>query len=167
MSIPRYAWCGIHLASVYISSRFLTPALGGQAFRWIYRMSFPIEKSSFQFFYSHLFMLSILPAICLAIVNIRYEQKTALFVWLLPSTILAYKFFTFHSGIFQSQIGGAYHEYFSSNFVIPAYRNYREMFQGVNSDLLRGAEQARFTSPFFASIAYTIVALIGWRVVRR
>jgi hypothetical protein len=163
-ALSKSGWYVVHLSTVYISVRWLTPFLGEQVYGWLMHVSFRGEnQSDFQFLYSHLFLLSIIPAFCAGIINRRYERKAALFVWIVPSAILAYKFCTFHVDIFQSQIAGACHEYFASNFSVPAFRNYREMFEiaGSNSDVLRGIEQLRFTAPFFASIAYAAAALLG------
>jgi hypothetical protein len=58
----------------------------------------------------------------------------------------------------------AVHYYFSGNFIIPEFRDYRGMFSSMNSDMLRGIAQLHTCGPVYAGIGYSLAALIGIRM---
>lgn len=161
-------WFFVHLAAVYVIVQFVTPWLAG----WTYKTLLPILRSPsgrFQFFFSHLLAFSFIPAFVSGVVNARFRHRAAQFVWLVPTTILAYKFVTFPAqSVFQSQFAAAFHHYFGGGFVIPDTSNFRDLFAfGVNYDTMRGMAQHQFTAPFYAGIGYSLAAWVSCRTKLR
>lgn len=161
-------WFLLHLTLVYAIVKFFTPWLAG----WTRGTAIPLllqhpaSSSRFEFLYSHLLALSFVPAFFAGLVNARFRHKAALFVWLVPALILAYKFATFPAtSVLQSQLTAAFHEYFGGGFVIGEFQNWREFWDivGSNSDMMRGMAQMQYTAPFYAGIAYSTAAWIGCR----
>ena len=86
----------LHLAAVYVIVKFFTPWLAGWTRGTVLPLlQNPTSYSRLEFLYSHLFALTFLPAFFAGLINARFKQKAAQFVWLVPTVILAYKFATF------------------------------------------------------------------------
>ena len=118
------------------------------------KLGWPKSVSQFQFLFSHLLVLSFVPAFVIGLANVRFRQKVAAYVWLVASAILAYKFLTFPTAsVFQSHAMSAFHRYFGGEFLIPEYRNWQEFWSvtASNADMERGMTQLHFTAPFYAS----------------
>jgi hypothetical protein len=161
-------WFLLHLAVVYAIVKFFTPWLAG----WTRGTALPLllqhstPSSRFEFLYSHLLALSFVPAFFAGLINARFKHKAAQFVWLVPTMILAYKFATFPApSVLQSQLAAAIHQYFGDGFTIGEFQNWREFWDIVrfNSDMMRGMAQMQYTAPFYAGVAYSAAAWIGWR----
>ncbi len=154
----RVAWYGFHLAAVYVSARLFTPWIAGRIYAWTFPSVSSGSQSDLGFLLCHIFVLSFVPALIAGLVNAGFDCETAMLVWVIPSSILAYQCLILPVGVMQSHITVVYHEYFAGGFVVPRYRNYGELFAvvGANPDILRGIQQLRFTAPFYAAVAYSI-----------
>lgn len=157
----------LNLAAVYAIAKFVTPYFAGWTRGTLLPLlQRPTSSSSFEFFYSHLLAFSVIPASLSGLVNAKFRQKVAEFVWLVPAVVLAYKLVTFHpASVLQSRFAAAFHQYFGGGFSIPEFRDWREFWSIVRStpDMLRGLAQAEYTAPFYAGVAYSIAAWIGRR----
>lgn len=105
----------------------------------------PTSSSGSEFLFSHIFAFSFIPAFAAGLVNAKFKNRIAEFVWLVPAVILGYKFFTFHaSSVFQHQFSGAVYQYFGGGFSIPEFRDWHEFWSIVasNPDTLRGRHGA-------------------------
>jgi len=155
----------LHLAAVYVIVKFFTQWLAGWTRGTVLPLlQNPTSYSRLEFLYSHLFALTFLPAFFAGLINARFKQKAAQFVWLVPTVILAYKFATFPApSALQSQFSAAFHQYFGGGFVIAEFRNWREFWNLIrsNSDMMRGMAQMQYTAPFYAGVAYSLAAWIG------
>jgi hypothetical protein len=161
-------WFLPHLAAVYALVEFLTPWLAGWTHGTLLPLlQHPTSSGRFEFLFSHILVLSFIPAFFSGLINARFRHKAAQFVWLVPAAILAYKFVTFPApSVLQTRFPAAFHQYFGNGFVIPEFRNWRELFSiaGSNSDMTRGMAQLQFTAPFYAGVGYSLAAWIGRRV---
>jgi len=168
----------LHLAAIYAIAASCTPQLAG----WTKHSLLPFlqlstSSSSFQFLFSHMLVFSFIPGFLVGLLNARFKHKVALYVWLVPTVVLAYKFVTFPMptqsvlgsaswfSLHQHQFASAFHEYFAGGFLIQEYRDYREMWWMVqsNPDMARGMSQLRLTAPFYAAVAYCLAAWIALR----
>jgi hypothetical protein len=160
-------WFMLHVAAVYAITLYCTPWLAGWTRgKLLPLLQQPTTLSGFEFLYSHIFAFSFLPAFAVGLVNARFRHSVAHFVWLVPTVVLAYKFFTFPApSVLQSQFQVAFHQYFGGGFQIPEFRDWREFWQIVmtNPDMLRGKAQLDFTAPFYAGIGYSVAAWMGER----
>lgn len=160
-------WFLIHLVAVYAIVNFVTPGFAG----WIHGRILPLlhhpsSSGSFEFFFSHIIVVSVVPAFLTGLVNAKFRHKAAEFVWIVPVAILTYRFFTFPApSVLQSRLPAAFLEYFGGGFVVPEFNNWREFWAivGTNSDMTRGMEQVRYTAPFYAGVAYSVAAWLGRR----
>lgn len=161
-------WFVTHLGVVYLLVTWLTPWLAG----WVRGSLLPVlgwpkSISQFQFLFSHLLVLSAVPAFLAGLANVRFRQNVVAYVWLVPTVILAYKFLTFPTvSVFQSHASSAFHQYFGGGFLIPEYRNWQEFWSIAtsNADLERGMAQLHITAPFYAGLSYSIAGWIGARI---
>ena len=160
-------WFLLHLAAVYAIVNFCTLWLAGWTReRLLPFLRQPTSSGGFEFLFSHLFAFSFIPAFFSGLMNARFRHKVAEYVWLVPTTILVYKFATFAApSVLQSHFSGAFHEYFGGGFLIPEYRDWREFWSiaGSNPDMARGMIQLKFTAPFYAGVGYSVAAWIAGR----
>jgi hypothetical protein len=163
------AWFALHLAVVYFSARECTPWFAGRFHDLIVPLFHPEDTvSRLQYLFSHLLAFSFVPGFLAGLASYKNRHAAAMFVWVIPASVLAYQFFTFPASIFQSRAVTAWHEYFGGGFVVPEYRDYLEMFilGARNSDMVRGMDQARFTAPFYAGVAYSLASFLSTRLAR-
>lgn len=160
-------WFLLHLAAVYLIVNFATPYLAGWTRGTLLPLLHqPTTASTFQFFFSHLFAFSFVPAFLTGLANARFKHRVAEYVWLVPVAALTYKFATFSApSVFQSRFDAAFHQYFAGGFLISEYHDWNEFWSivGSNSDTWRGMAQLRYTAPVYAAIGYSIAAWIGRR----
>lgn len=158
----------LHLLAVYIIVYSTSMWLAG----FIHGTLLPLieqhrpEISAFQFAYSHLLVLSFVPAMLVGYLYSQwYRQEVALFVWMVPLGILVYKFFAFPTTVFQSHFSAAFHQYFSGGFSIPEFGSYKDLFEllATNSDMQRGWQQQEFTAPVYASFGYSTGSWLAMR----
>ena len=163
-------WLLLHVAGVYAVVKFVTPWLAGWAQRILLFLD-PSTPGSFQFLFSHILVLSILPAFLFGLINSRWKQRVAEFVWLFPAVILTYQCLTFavpSSSVLvsQSKFPAVFHQFFAGGFAIPEFHDWTEFWQIARSsypDMTRGMAQVQYTTPFYAGIAYSAAAWIGRR----
>jgi hypothetical protein len=94
---------GLHLSAVYLTVHFCSIWLAGRFHDWAVPLVDPGNgTSTLQFVFTHLFAFTFIPGFAVGLVNAKYCHKVALFVWTIPATILAYKFSTFPTTVFQS-----------------------------------------------------------------
>lgn len=163
----RVLWFPLHLAAVYAIVKFCAaPLAGWTRGELLPLLQHPTSSGSFEFFFSHIFAFSFIPAFLFGLINARFKHKAAQFVWLVPAAILAYKFATFAApSVLQSQFSAAFQQYFGGGFLIPEYRDWHDFWSiaGSNSDMTRGMTQLSFTAPFYAGVGYSLAAWIGRR----
>jgi hypothetical protein len=157
-------WFSLHLGVVYAVAKFCTPWLSG----WTLERLLPLleiraSPNRIEFLFSHLFAFSFVPAFVAGLVNARFRQRVAAYVWLLPASVLAYKLATFHSVgsvLLHSQTFPALRYYFGSELLIPEYHNWQEFWSMAagSQDMFRGADQLSFTAPFYAGFGYSLAA---------
>lgn len=156
-----------HLVAVYFSVKMCTPWLAGRVYDWVLPLFHHLSDGGrLQFLFSHLFVFSFAPAFAAGIINYKYRHKSASFVWIVPTAVLAYQFLTFSRSVLENQTAAAYHQYFAGGFIVPEYRDYRDAFAlaAKNRDMVRGIEQLRFTAPCYAGIAYSISSFLSTRL---
>jgi hypothetical protein len=162
----QIVWFLFHLAAVYAAVWLCTPWLAGLTRgRLLPLLQQTTSLSSFEFLYSHIFAFSFIPAFFLGLVASRFRHTAAQFVWLLPTTILVYKFATFQAAsVFASQFSAAFHQYFEGGFLIPEVRNWQDIqLMAGSADVTRALAQLKFTAPFYAAVGYSIATWIGLR----
>lgn len=152
---------GVHLVAVYAIVWYVTLWLS----RWLHGTVLPLilqhppTVSRFEFAFSHLFALSFYPALLVGFIHSEwFRHRVAIFVWIVPATILAYKFVTFPTSLFQNHFVAAFHEYFAGGFAIPEWDTWEEFFRFVvpNADFIRGMHQHHYTAPLYAAVGYGV-----------
>ena len=160
-------WFLVHLAAVYAIVKFCTPWLAGWTRGTLLPLlQHPTSSGSFEFFFSHIFAFSFIPAFLAGLLNARFKHLAAQFVWVVPTVILAYKFATFPAqSVLQSQFSAAFHQFFGGDFLIPEFKDWRDFWSivGSNPDMMRGMTQMDYTAPFYAGVGYSIAASVGIR----
>lgn len=154
----------LHVAALYITVTICSPWLAGITYNVVMPgLGISRTGSSFQFLFSHLFAFSFIPAFIVGFINARYRHVVALFVWTVPAAVLAYKFATFPTSVFESRFGAALHHYFGGNFFIPEFHDYRDLFRHIvpSVDARRGMDQLQFTAPVYGGIAYSLGAWLS------
>jgi hypothetical protein len=127
-----------NLAAVYFVARFFVMLLAGLAHNVILPLlRMPSEESRFAFAFNYLWFFSLLCGLCAGIVATKYNHRAAWWVWVVPLLILAFKFATFPSSLFEGHFAPAFHHYIAGGFLIPEFHSYREMFAGFNADYTR------------------------------
>ena len=158
----------LHLLAAYLIVQFLTMWVAGR----VHDVILPFVQqhqptvSYFQFAFSHLFAFSFFPGLAVGFMYSEwFRHRVALMVRVVPLAVLACKFATFPSSLFQNHFVVAFHEYFGAGFVIPEFHSYRELFDFVatNPDARRGMEQLHYTAPVYAAIGYGLGA---WLPIR-
>jgi hypothetical protein len=155
----RYA---LHVLAVYLVVQFLTMWMAGRVHDFV--LPFVLQHqptvSYFQFAFSHLFAFSFFPALVIGFVYSEwFRHRVALFAWIVPTAVLAYKFATFQpASIFQNHVTAAFHEYFAGGFTIPEFYSYSELFRVIasNPDAIRGMHQLHYAAPAYAGVGYSI-----------
>ena len=155
----------LHTAAVYFSVNVCSHWLAG----WLSRTFLPhLRGTSFgpmsagiQLMYSHLFVLSFVPAAVAGSLNARFRQRAACWVWILPALLLLIVVARFpHSVLDQSWPGISY--YFG-DVEVPEYSNFQEMWQRVGPWLFRLLAQKNYTAPFYAGVGYSLAAWASMR----
>ena len=101
--------------AVYFSARVCTPWVAGRVHDWIFPLlAHPEGESRLQLLLSHIFLFSFVPAFFAGLMNYRYKQTSALFVWVVPTLVLGYQFCTFPTSTFQNHFATAYNSFFQA-----------------------------------------------------
>ena len=157
---------GFHLLIVYIAVWYVVLWVIGRFYAWILPLyQHPVQVSSFQFTFSHLFEFYFGLGFLGGFVNAKYRHKAAQFVWIVPTAILGFKIsqmVTPSSVLTHSRnFGAATQYYFGRTFFISEWHSWGELFaEAGNPDMGRGMQQLRFTAPFFAAAGYSVAAFI-------
>ncbi len=151
----------LHVGAVYLSARAFTPWIVSlfcnhlaPAFHII------IAGGNLQFYFKHLFWLTVIPALLVGYMNSKYRHAAALWVWLVPAILLLAKLATFQSSSVLTGSGWreAFAYYFSSNWQIPTFpQDLRFNVAGMRVFL----SQVDYSAPFYAGMAYSVAALAG------
>jgi hypothetical protein len=152
LSRPRtgVAWDALrfllHLAAVYAIVKFCTPSLAGWTRGWLLPLlQAPTSSGSFEFFFSHLFAFSFIPAFLTGLVNARFKHKIAQYVWLVPTVILIYKIARFSTAVsvLYGNPPSTFDHYFGGDFLIPEWHDWKDFWTiaSSNPDMSRGMDQ--------------------------
>lgn len=153
----------LHLGALYATVFFCTPWLAGWTRETVLPvLQQPTSSNRFQFLFSHIPAFSVVPAFVAGLImNAKLRHRVARLVWLIPAMILLYKFITFPvPSVLQGQIPAAFHYYFEGGFLVPEFREWRELVSNASfdSDMKRGIAQLNFSAPFYGGIAYSVAA---------
>jgi len=150
----------LHVIAVYLSALVLSPLLVGWFYRWIAPiLNLGITSSEVQFYFSHLFFSSVVPALLAGYINSKYRNGSAMCAWIIPTALLAEKVVTFPAtSVFASKWAEAAAYYFSSNWQVPA--SIDEAFRGNIGGMRVYVAQTKFVAPFYAGLAYSVGALV-------
>jgi hypothetical protein len=149
-------WFSVNLAAIYVLSQSFVMWLASLAHNVILpSLRMPSEESLFAFAFDHLLLFSLLCGACAGMVAARYNQRAAMWVWVVPTAIFIYKFATFPASILESHFAATFHYYFAGGFLIPEFHNAQEMFAGWNADYAWGMDQSQFAAPVYVSFAYS------------
>lgn len=154
----RYA---LHLVIVYVVAMVLSPVIAG----WLYRGILPIfgvsiTGSDLQFYFSHLLVLNAALGICIGCVTSRIRHSLAVWVWVVPTLLLAVKLATFSAeSILVSRWENALAFYFGSTWHVPG--SIDEAFRTNLIGMRVYIAQTKFSAPFYSGIGYSTGALLG------
>jgi hypothetical protein len=163
----------LHATIVAICAIRVGPWLVGRWFAWILPLSGRTSPTDFtaysDYYFQHLELLSILPALVIGYVVCRYLPKLATWAWFLPTLILSYKLLTFtdpQASVFTSHRLSRFSYYFVIVRLTPTFTDLR------GSDPIRLVQQMAVVEPFYSGVAYSIGALLEShkmleRIIRR
>jgi len=161
-----------HLIVIYAVARYCVLWLAWGLHDYI----FPVllrhgpKVSSFEFFFSNLIDFSVICGLLAGFINGNFMRHPVVrFTWAVPVLILVLAFLfkvpgVYPTMIFQSDFGAAFHYAFGGGFKIPHdFRTRRELWAAFseNPDMLRGYFQFRYAAPAYASVAYSLGALLS------
>jgi hypothetical protein len=167
---PPAFWQGVlHLSAIYAVARIFAPWLSNFAHDILYPyiLRRPAGGGSWQFFFTHLFAISFIPALLVGYLNSKLLlHRIGRYVWTIPVAILVIVFVFAAPGIYptmilESDFARAFHYYFGGDFEFHGeFHTYREFARGIleNRDFQRGWDQFRITVPAYAGIAYSLGA---------
>jgi hypothetical protein len=159
------AWFLLHTTLVYVSVNYCSHWLAG----WLSHTFLPHLRGTgvppmsagIQLMYSHLFVMSFVPAATAGSLNARFRQRSAWWVWVVPTVLLVVVLMRYpHSLLDQSWPGISY--YFG-DVEVPEYSNFFEMGQRIGPWMFRLLAQKNFTAPFYAGIGYSLAAWASMR----
>jgi hypothetical protein len=162
-----------HVVAVYGVAWGCFPTLVGLAYGSIAQFfaGHRLGDNPFQFAFSHLFVLSVVPGLIAGFVNARlFNQGIVRFVWLVPFVALLYRFVFTAPGMYptmlwDSDFGKAFHYFFGGGFKIVGechtYRDVRTLVLKNMNEIIRGYSQYRWTVPAYVGAAYSIGASLS------
>jgi hypothetical protein len=139
------AVCGIHFG----------PWLLSRWFAWVLPILGMSSTPSSDYWLQHLELVSIVPALAVGYLVSRCFEKLATWAWILPTLILLFRLLTFtepYASVLASNPLSRFSYYFVIERSTPSFYN----FAGT----ARVVEQMTFVAPFYASVAYSIGALM-------
>lgn len=155
----------LHLATIYLVAQYVVMAVEGQFHNAILPMlGVPSREGVLESAFNLLPFFSVLCGLLFGLMAATYNHRAAQFVWIVPTTVLAFKFITFPSSLFANHFALAFHHYFAGGFLIPESHNYRELFMNYGPESERGMDQLRFTAPVYVSVAYGLASWTGSRL---
>ena len=118
-------------------------------------------SGGFQLLFSHLFLLSFVPAAVAGSLNARFRQRSACWVWVLPTMLLTFAVLRYpHSLLGKSHPGI---EHYFGDVSIPEFRSFEEMAHYLGPWTSSFVDQLNYTAPFYAGIGYALAAWISMR----
>lgn len=155
-----------HLLIVYLLVRGTIFSVSETAYKadlWINKSHFK-TAGFFQFFFSHLPILVIIPAFLAGLmINARFRHKVASYTWILPAAILAVAFLfgpgMYPTMLWDSDFSASFRHFFGSEFQFEARGGGNRIFP--LSDWLRAYDQLLFSMPAYTAIAYSLGASLG------
>jgi hypothetical protein len=155
----------LHMSVVYLVAHFCVAWLAGRIHGFVMPLlQMPSNERSFEFLFNHLAILSVSCGVMAAVITAQYGHGVSRWVWIVPAAILAYKFATFPSTLFQDHFAVAFRHYFAGGFVIPEFSSYHEMFAGWSPENVRGIDQMQVTAPAYVGISYSIGSWLATRL---
>lgn len=173
-------WQGaLHVAAIYFIASLCIPWLSGIFYGKTLQLllGHRMGGNPFQFLFSHLLLLSLLPGFAAGFVNTKLlRNKVVCFSWLIPVVVLSLRFvFTgpgmYPTMIWQSDFRQAFHYFFGGGFhFVGEYQSYQDLPKFITvqnfGDIMRGYAQLRATAPAYVGIAYSIGAWLSLRMKR-
>ena len=163
--VKHALWFLLQTAIVYLSVNLCTLWLAG----WVARTLIPYFRGTgpaalsagFQLTFSHLFVLSFVPAAVAGSLNARFRQSSAYWVWILPACLLGLAIARFPHSLLDQSWPGISH-YFG-DVAVPEFHSYQEMSQRMGPWIQRSLDQKNLTAPFYAGIGYSVAAWASMR----
>jgi len=162
-----------HVVAVYGVARGCFPALINLACGSVAQF-FPGHRlggNPFQFAFSHLLVLSVVPGLIAGFVNARlFNRGIVRFVWLVPFVVLLFRFVFTAPGMYptmlwDSDFGKAFHYFFGAGFNIVGechtHQDMRTLILKNINEFVRGYSQYRWTAPAYVGAAYSIGASLS------
>lgn len=169
----------LHVVVVYFIARSGIPRLSLVIYVKVlpFLLGHDLAGNPFQFFFSHLLALSLLPGFVMGFVNAKLlRNKVVCFSWLVPVALLVLRFVFTGPGMYptmlwQSDFRQAFHYFFGGGInIVGEFQNYRDLpkFITVQNgwDFMRGWAQFRATVPAYVGITYSIGAWLSLRMKR-
>ncbi len=157
----------IHLAAVYLTVWYVTPWVAGRFFDWILP---PVNGgpsgSHMEFMFSHIFSFTFVPGLIVGLINSKHRHRVALFVWIVPVSVLLFDLCVFPTTAFQNHWAVALHYYFGGGFVVPEFYSYRDLFSRWTPDMARGIAQLHITGPVYAAVGYSTATVLSKGITR-
>ena len=155
-----------HLLIVYLLVRgtiFSVSEIAYKADLWINKGQFR-TAGLFQFFFSHLPILVIVPAFFAGLmINARFRHKVAGYVWILPVAILGVAFLfgpgMYPTMLWDSDFSASFRHFFGNEFHFEARGDGNRLFP--LADWLHASAQLTFSMPAYTAIAYSLGASLG------
>ena len=145
----------VHVAIVYALVKFSTPWLAGWTRNTLLPMvGSPTNSGRFEFLFTHLFTFSAMPAFVLGLASGKFRHRVALFVWIVPTMVLAYKLIVFPTSVLEgNHFAAAARYYFDSPFLGPGVYELERHVQDCYDQqrLPTGSGPARLHSPALRS----------------
>ena len=147
-----------HTTAVAICVIHLSPWLVGRWFVWMRPLTGVPSSASFpaDYYLQHLELISIAPAFAVGYIISRSLPRLAMWVWILPTTILAYQLLTFtdpHASVLVSDPWNRFAYFFVTERLMPIFPDLR------GSDPVRVVKQMTVVAPFYGGMAYSLGAL--------
>lgn len=124
-------------------------------------------SSGMQLLFSHLLALTFLPGFLIGLINGKFRSKLAIFVWIVPAAVLAYKLLTFSSSISvleHGQFFAGLQHFFGGNVALPeSHTSQSFLLSASYKDVQKALDQFQFTGPFYVGVGYSIGIWISLR----
>jgi hypothetical protein len=173
-------WQGVvHVATIYLIARLCIPWLADVSYGKVlpFLSGHRLGGNPFQFLFSHLLALSLLPGFVAGCVTARLlHNRVVRFSWAVPVAVLLLSFVFAGPGMYptmlwQSDLRTAIHYFFGGGFnIVGEYQNPRDLPRLMTmqnmGDFIRGYSQLRATVPVYVGVAYSSGAWLSLRMKR-
>lgn len=146
----------VHVAAVYTSAAVVSPLLGVV----IYHLDMAggwTSRSGLQFYSSHLFVLSTVPALLAGYVSARSKIRdtATLWIWALPAAMILVKWLTFPSAtVLEGRSSEFLRLYFGESWTVPSTLFEAFRYSSRSGQVLLA--HLGVIGPFYAGIAYAL-----------